>query len=120
VLVDHLARGADFNPPQLHEARFYAVWLLLAVGVALAMQRLVERPRSAWRFAQLALLSALTCLIHYFGIISLGCLAAGALLHRASREKSTRLLSALGVGVLALGAWLPVYARQRHVVSVTT
>ena len=105
---------------QLHEARFYAVWLLLAVGVAVAMQQLVERPDSASRFARLALLSALTCLIHYFGVISLGCLAAGALLQRTSREKATRLLAAMGVGVLALVAWLPVYARQRHVLSVPT
>jgi hypothetical protein len=84
------------------------------------MQRLVDRPDSAARFAQLALLSALTCLIHYFGVISLACLAAGALLQRSSRAHATRLLAAMGVGVLALVAWLPVYARQRHVLSVRT
>lgn len=184
-LADHLARGADFNPPllyvvdsamlrllpwlpvqvvlrltsvlalglslvllyrltrrrldvlpaaigtaavlansvllgQVHEARFYAPWFALAVGVAFAMEGVVEHPRSWARWLVLALLSAATCLIHYFGIISLACLGLGLLVHERSLARIWRAAAAMALGSLALVAWWPVYAAQRHVLHVAT
>jgi hypothetical protein len=105
---------------QLYEARFYAPWLLLTVADAWALQRVIDHPRSRPRFVALVLLAAATCLIHYFGIISLGCLALGIVVKLRQPERLWRPLTGLAVGALALAAWLPVYAAQRHVLSVST
>jgi hypothetical protein len=105
---------------QVYEARFYAPWLLLTVCVAISMQHVVQHSRSRWRFIELVLFTAATCMIHYFGIISLACLLAGALLDERARASVRRLLSAMAIGVLPLVAWLPVYAQQRHILSVAT
>ena len=105
---------------QLFEARFYAPWLLLTVAVAWALQGVVEHPRSRGRFALLVLLSAATCLIHYFGVISLACLALGVAVQQRSPARLWRPALGLALGALALAAWLPVYAAQRRVLSVPT
>jgi hypothetical protein len=105
---------------QLFEARFYAPWLLLTVAVAWALQGVVEHPRSRPRFALLVLLSAATCLIHYFGVISLACLALGVAVQQRAPARLWRPALGLALGAIALAAWLPVYAAQRRVLSVST
>jgi hypothetical protein len=105
---------------QLFEARFYSPWLLLTVAVAWALEQVVEHPRSRVRFAALVLLAAATCLVHYFGIISLGCLALGVVVKLRQPSRLWRPLLGLVLGMLALVAWMPVYAAQAQVVSVHT
>jgi hypothetical protein len=105
---------------QLHEARFYAPWFALTVALAWSMQSATEHRGSWWRLAVLALLTAATCLIHYFGIISIACLAVGYLVAVRSPRRAWPVAAAMAVGSLALAAWLPVYAAQRKVLSVAT
>jgi hypothetical protein len=105
---------------QLREARFYAPWLLLTVVAAWSMQRLLNDPSSRGRFVQLTLASAAVCLIHYFGVISLACLGIGLAIGVRSPARLLRPAAATALGALALAAWLPVYAEQRHVLSVPT
>ncbi|MEO8560863.1 MAG: hypothetical protein ABI601_02235 [bacterium] len=105
---------------QVHEARFYAPWFALTVALALAMQSVVEHRGSWWRLLTLALLTAATCLIHYFGIISVACLALGFALKVRSPSRIWPVAAAIGVGALSLVAWLPVYEAQRHVLTVPT
>jgi hypothetical protein len=105
---------------QLHEARFYAPWMFLTIAVAWALQGVVDHPRSRARFAVLVLLTAATCLIHYFGIISLACLALGVIVKLRAPARLGRPMLGLALGTAALAAWLPVYAAQRHVLSVPT
>src|SRR5688572_19003836 len=105
---------------QSRDARFYAPWLALAAAAAWSMQRTIERPTSALRLAQLALVSVALCLVHYFGVISLACLAAGVLIGVRPLSRLVPTLAALAAGPLALASWLPVYAAQRQVLSVST
>ena len=79
-----------------------------------------DRPSSPGRFLQLTLASAAVCLIHYFGIISLACLWLGFAIGVRSPARLLRPTVAMALGTLALAAWLPVYAVQRHVLSVPT
>jgi hypothetical protein len=105
---------------QVHEARFYAPWFALTVAVAWMMQSVAEHRGSWWRAAVLALLTAATCLIHYFGIVGIACLAVGFLFRERSPARVWRVAWPMALGVLALAAWLPVYAAQRTVLSVAT
>lgn len=104
---------------QLHEARFYAPWLLLIVALGWALQTVVEHPRSPGRFAALVALSAATCLIHYFGVISIGLVGVGTVAALRDR-RSLRPLAGLALGTLALAAGIPVYLVQKQVLSVAT
>ena len=105
---------------QLHEARFYAPWFALTIALAWAMDRLVAEPRSVPRWLAVVLLTAANCLIHYFGIIGIACLSVALLLRERSVSRLWRVAVAVAIGVLALVAWMPVYAQQRHVLSVAT
>jgi hypothetical protein len=66
------------------------------------------------------LLTAATCLIHYFGVISVGCLGLGLVILVMTPARLWRVAFAAAFGVVALAAWMPVYAAQRRVLHVAT
>ena len=105
---------------QLHEARFYAPWFGLTVALAWAMQRALDQPRSIGRHLSVALLTAATCLIHYYGVISVFCLGLGLIILIRSPARLWRVALATALGVVALAAWMPVYAAQRSVLHIAT
>lgn len=105
---------------QLHEARFYAPWFALTIALAWALGRLLDAPRSRGRWLAVALLTAATCLIHYFGIIGIACLGVALLVRERSFARLLPAILAVATGMLAFVAWLPVYSAQRHVLTVAT
>lgn len=104
---------------QLYEGRFYVFWLALSLAVAWAVQRAWTLP-SRIRLAQLAVLSVALCLTHWFAVFALVCLGAAFLLFARPLSRAWPVGAAMGTGVLALVACVPLYVGQRAVLTVPT
>lgn len=98
-----------------YEARFYGPWLALCAGLALA----IGMPRSRGRDAAVALLSAAICTIHWFGVISLSLMVAGALAARGRAWRgSARDVAPTLAGPVAFVLCLPILLAQREAITV--
>jgi len=115
---------------QAFEARFYAPWMAAASLVALSLQRTMQSRSLGWRVV-LALAGIVTCTAHYFGVISVGLIAAAFLLRqwfsaaaspeRKSIRQRVEPLMWLTPGFAALVACIACFYRgQRSALSVTT
>ncbi|HEX7938514.1 MAG TPA: hypothetical protein VF483_05940 [Gemmatimonadaceae bacterium] len=96
------------------EGRFYGPWLLCMALFALA----VASPRKRWR---LAIASVLLCTVHWYGVIALCLMIAGAVAIqiRAWRVAARGLWPAVA-GPIALAVCIPLSIGQRHALSVAT
>jgi hypothetical protein len=95
------------------DGRFYGPWLFFAVGYVWALGVEADKPRSARRDAAVALFSLFLCTIHWFGVISLGLMAAGAVVAHGRRWKQgVRLVAPGVVGLVALAALIPMMLFQ--------
>ena len=95
------------------DGRFYGPWLFFAVGYAWALGLDSDQPRSRRRDVAIALFSLFLCTIHWFGVISLGLMAAGAVAAHGRRWKEGLRLVAPGVvGLVALAALTPMMLFQ--------
>jgi hypothetical protein len=95
------------------DARFYAPMLALCATIAMLLDRR-EHHTHVWSAATLALLSALLVATHYFGILALMCLGAGAFV--CSRERlSARIAQSLPLlaGVITLVCLRPLLSAQQ-------
>lgn len=96
------------------EARMYALVSFLALAVWLA----VDGARRQASLARLALVSAIVAALlwtHYWGgwlVLAGALLLAGEARHPDRRAAATRVLIAVGVGVVAFLPWLPVLIDQ--------
>lgn len=98
------------------DGRFYGPWLFFAAGYAWALGVDSEQPRSRRRDAAVALFSLFLCTIHWFGVISLGLMATGAVAAHGRRWKVGLRLVAPGiVGLVALAALIPMLLFQLRV-----
>jgi mannosyltransferase len=98
------------------ETRMYALVMLLALAIVVAVLRAAERPNPS-RLALVALLAGMLALTHYW---TLFLLAAGeiGLLVQAYRERwrgpALRILLAAPCGALLFLPWLPSFLFQTH------
>lgn len=102
------------------EARPYAAWL---AGVAWLAYLLASSRESRWwaRRFLLAAVAAFVCTVHYFGVLSLGLVAAFELVaRRRNGVASWSGLGALACGPMALLLWAPAFLRQRGSATVAT
>ena len=94
------------------EARFYAPWLLFAT-LFIAMLSLDAGRPSRRRDVAIAIVSTLLCTIHWFGVISLGLMAAGAVVAHGRRwREGVRLVAPGAAGVIAFAALTPMMLDQ--------
>ncbi|MFN8580511.1 MAG: glycosyltransferase family 39 protein [Gemmatimonadaceae bacterium] len=122
ALVGVIAVGMNVNViVHAFEGRFYGPWMLLTVVFIALVTRAVEAPRSLSRQIAACISAALLCLIHYFGIITLGLiLIAVVSVWRPLRGAIAGVLpSALSAGLTCL-ALLPLFLGQRSALSVAT
>lgn len=106
---------------QAFEARFYAPWLAAAGVMGLCMQRCSRSSSVVWRVG-LAASSLLMCTVHYFGIISLGLMAAVFVVQNY-RSRAGRWSDLLWIapGPAALGLCVMLFYRgQRSALSIST
>lgn len=95
------------------DGRFYGPWLLFAAGYAWALGVDSGQTRSRRRDFALALFALFLCTIHWFGVISLGLMAAGAVAAHGRRWKAgLRLVAPSLVGLVALLALIPMLLFQ--------
>lgn len=100
-----------------YEARFYGPWLALASAFAWA----VGLPASRRRDIAIAVLAALICTIHWFGVISLGLMCAAVVVaHGGAWRSGLRLVAPAAAGIVALLATLPILLGQRAAVRAPT
>ncbi len=106
---------------QAFEARFYAPWLAAAGMFALCLQRCLQSSSIRWRLG-LVVTSLLMCSVHYFGIISLGLMAAGYIVQsHLSRARRWWDLLWMTPGPVALGICVVCfYQGQRSALSIST
>lgn len=98
------------------DGRFYGPWLFFAAGYAWALGLDAQQPRSRRRDVAIALFSLFLCTIHWFGVISLGLMATGAVAAHGRRWKEGLRLVAPGiVGLVALAALIPMMLFQLRV-----
>jgi hypothetical protein len=109
------------SPLIVHEsfdARFYAPMLAAAAWFCLVFSCQCRR----WlQYLLIAVLAALLCTIHYFGIIALGAVIAGVLVLRPGdwRDTARRMVPALA-GPAALAGMIPILLGQKAGLSVAT
>ena len=95
------------------DGRFYGPWLFFAAGYAWALGVDADTPRSRRRDVAIGLFSLFLCTIHWFGVISLGLMATGAVAAHGRRWKEGLRLVAPGiVGLAALAALIPMMLFQ--------
>jgi len=96
------------------EARFYATWMLFAAAFAWALTLDRDKPRSRRRDILLAVSAVLLCTNHWYGVISLGLMAAAvvATFGRQWRE-GLRLVAPGAAGIVALLLASPLMFGQR-------
>jgi hypothetical protein len=100
-----VAHGAELRP--------YALLTLLALLFAIVLERAARAP-SRGRLAGLALVVAAGSYTHYFFLLSVATGIAWSLV-RLSRRDQTRVVGAIGVGLIPFLVWLPSFRFQyRH------
>jgi hypothetical protein len=100
-----VAHGAELRP--------YALLTLLALLFAIALERAARAP-SRGRLASLALVVAAGSYTHYFFLLSVATGIVWSLV-RLSRRDRTRVLGAIGAGLIPFVVWLPSFRFQyRH------
>jgi hypothetical protein len=103
---------------KLFDGRFYSFWF---AGIALLCLVLSVRTRSRWQTAGVAAAAALTCSIHYFGIIALGHVAVGQWCGNVGDVRQRRLCAVgFTAGALTVVASVPAYLGQRAALPVAT
>ena len=102
------------------EGRFYGPWLLFCAMVVWSLGWDEELEASRRRDVAVAVSSVLVCTIHYFGIFSLGLIAAGAAVSIALNGRTYRRLLPMTAGPVAFALCYPFYAGQRASLSVKT
>jgi uncharacterized membrane protein len=103
------------------EARGYIAWLACAVWYAYFLRRTVDGPNGLLHGILAGVVAVLLCTVHWFGILALGLISAGELCFGGGsfRARLVALLPA-AAGLIALGACLPLLARQRAAFTVPT
>ncbi|WP_435015987.1 hypothetical protein TA3x_003545 [Tundrisphaera sp. TA3] len=107
---------------QAFEGRFYAPWFAALAWLAYALNRLEPGRSRPGTIAGIAALSAFICSVHYFGIISLGLLAASYLaLTPGWPGRMRQACLGLAAGPMTLAILVPIfYVGQRSAISVPT
>src|SRR5437773_885928 len=96
------------------EGRFYGPWLLFAAGFAWALGLDADLPHSPRRNIALALIACLLVAIHWFGVLSLGLMCAGAVAVFYPRWRDgVRLIAPSAAALIALLALAPMALAQR-------
>jgi hypothetical protein len=105
---------------QAFNARFYALWLALAVWFAVLLRRTSGRERWSWGTVSLAIVSILLCTVHYLGIVSLTLICLGeVMVGRNSFYRNRRVVAAIVSGPIVLFLWICMfYFKQRANVPV--
>lgn len=102
------------------EARYYGPWLLLCALLAYVLPP-ADRAPTRRRELAVAVVAAMLCTIHYFGILTWGLIAAATVWrYLPDVRRAARALLPLLAGPLALAACIPLYLGQRGVLSVAT
>ena len=103
------------------DARFYGPLLFASGCMLLVLLRTVRREPTGISAVSLALVSAVLCTTHYFGILTWG-IAIGTvvLFVRGSRAATIRRLVPSLAGPLALAACAPLYLAQRASITIPT
>ena len=103
------------------EARFYGPLLLASGCLFLVLLRTVRREPTLVSAVSLALVSAVLCTIHYFGILTWA-IAIGTVVRfgPGSRTATIRRLLPATAGPLALAACAPLYFGQRASITIPT
>ncbi len=103
------------------ELRFYAPMLLFCGALAWLLSLDADRPVSRRRDIAIAFTAVLLCTVHWFGVLSLGLLAAGAVASFGSRWKEgLRRVAPASAGIVALLACLPLFLGQRASITEPT
>lgn len=103
---------------QMFEGRTYSFWF---ATVAILCLLLGLRTRGVWHPVCVALVAAAMCSIHYFGLITVGLIAASECCCNFRDIRQRRLTAtALAAGGVALMVWFPLYLGQRAAVPVPT
>lgn len=97
------------------EGRFYGPWLFFAVGVAWSLGVDADAIRSRRRDIAIAAFAVLLVAIHWYGVVSLALLCAGAVAasDRPIRER-LRLIAPAGIGLIVFVAMFPLALAQRR------
>ena len=103
---------------QMFEGRTYSFWF---ASIAIFCLLVSVRAKGSWQIVCIAAVAALTCSIHYLGIIVLGLIAASQFCCNFRDVRMRWLLGvALAAGVITMIASLPLYSGQRAAVPVAT
>lgn len=103
------------------EARFYALWLLFAAGFAWALGIDADSERSRRRDVAVAVFAVLVCTVHWFGVLTLGLMCAGAFYAmRADARQAMRRLAPAVAGLVALALCAPILLMQRSALTTAT
>jgi hypothetical protein len=104
-----------------YEGRFYGPWLLLTAVYIGALSGAVDRPQSVAAQVRASAAAVALCLIHYFGIITLGLAVIGVGVARRNRWREIRVFApSIIAGIAALAIVTPLYLGQRAALSVPT
>jgi uncharacterized membrane protein len=95
------------------ELRAYELFALLALALALSVERAVQRPDGR-RLAVVAGAVAAGLLTHYFFAFSVGAAVVWVWFEPAARPARKRVLAAVGVGCCLAAPWAPWFLRQYH------
>ena len=99
------------------EARFYGPWLLCASYLAWSF----TVPAGRRRDVNVAVASVLLATVHWYGVVSLGIMCAGAVAACGARWRDAlRLLRPALAGLLAFALCVPLAVGQRHALTVNT
>ncbi len=103
------------------DARFYGPWVLLTVVYLALLARLASGRRSLVEWVATCLAAAALCLIHYFGVITLGLISGGVLLAAYPDRRRMRAVAPGALtGAVTVVALLPMLRGQRAALSVAT
>jgi hypothetical protein len=103
------------------EGRFYAPMLLFCGAFAWVLSIDPGRPTSRRRDVAVAVVSVLLCTIHWFGVLSLGLMALGAVASFGRRwREGVRRVAPAAAGVVVLLACAPLLIGQRGSIKEPT
>jgi hypothetical protein len=102
----------------LFEGRFYGFWFATTAMLCLFLSLRIQ---GLWQFICVAFLAGMMCLIHYFGILSLGLIVLFQCLSRFRESRQRWLIAtAITVGPSVVMASLPLYFCQKAALPIPT